>query len=223
MAPFGDPKYLDKVYKLLRVDKDGSFQLNMDYFSFHHSTDRTYNQRFVELFGPPRNSQALFFTAASGYASYFGDKPANFTALAQENQHYADIAASIQTVTEETLLTMAWHVYQETCLTKLCLAGGVALNSVANGRILRETPFEELYVQPSAGDGGGAMGAALWAYHMVLGHPRKFVLEHAYWERFIVAVPSRPSCRRTTFPTPGLMTRTSCSARLLTAWRMAKS
>lgn len=181
MAPFGDPKYLDKVYKLIRVDKDGSFQLHMDYFSFHHSTDRTYNQRFVELFGPPRDPHALFFTAASGYPSYFGDKPANFAELAQENQHYADIAASIQTVTEETLLTMARHVYQETGLPKLCLAGGVALNSVANGRILRETPFEELYVQPSAGDGGGAMGAALWAYHMVLGKPRKFVLEHAYW------------------------------------------
>src|SRR5262245_29759415 len=76
---------------------------------------------------------------------------------------------------------MAHHVYQETGLTKLCMAGGVALNSVANGRILRETPFEELYIQPSAGDGGGAMGAALWAYHTVLGQPRQFVLEHAYW------------------------------------------
>jgi carbamoyltransferase len=101
--------------------------------------------------------------------------------LARENEHYADIAASIQVATEETLLRMANHLYRETGLTRLCMAGGVALNSVANGRILRETPFEELYVQPSAGDGGGAMGAALWAYHMVLGKPRKFVLEHAYW------------------------------------------
>jgi carbamoyltransferase len=76
---------------------------------------------------------------------------------------------------------MANHLHRRTGLNKLCLAGGVALNSVANGRILRETPFEELYIQPSAGDGGGAMGAALWAYHMVLGKPRRFVLEHAYW------------------------------------------
>jgi carbamoyltransferase len=181
MAPFGDPKYLEKVYKLIRVEKDGSFQLNMDYFTFHHSTDQTYNRKFLDLFGPPRDPQALFFTEGSGYPSYFGDKPADFTALARENQHYADIAASIQVATEETLLAMANYVYQETGLTKLCMAGGVALNSVANGRILRETPFEEIYVQPSAGDGGGAMGAALWAYHMVLGKPRQFVLEHAYW------------------------------------------
>jgi carbamoyltransferase len=83
--------------------------------------------------------------------------------------------------TEETLLAMANYVHQETGLTKLCMAGGVALNSVANGRILRETPFEDIYIQPSAGDGGGAMGAALWAYHMILGKPRQFVLEHAYW------------------------------------------
>jgi carbamoyltransferase len=181
MAPFGQPKYLDKVYRLLQVEPDGSFQLNMDYFTFHHSTDRTYNQKFVELLGPPRDPQAYFFTAASGYPAYFGAKPGNFAELARANQHYADIAASIQVATEETLLKMAQHVYRETGLTKLCLAGGVALNSVANGRILRETPFEEIYVQPSAGDGGGAMGAALWAYHMVLGQPRKFVLEHAYW------------------------------------------
>ncbi|HXH10153.1 MAG TPA: carbamoyltransferase [Alphaproteobacteria bacterium] len=181
MAPFGQPKYLDKVYKLIHVDKDGSFQLDMDYFTFHHSTDRTYNRKFVDLFGPERDPQAYFFTLDSGYPSYFGEKPGNYLALARENQHYADIAASIQVATEEILLKMAQHVYAETGLKKLCMAGGVALNSVANGRILLETPFEELYVQPSAGDGGGAMGAALWAYHMVLGQPRKFVLEHAYW------------------------------------------
>jgi carbamoyltransferase len=181
MAPFGQPRYLDKVYRLLHVEPDGSFQLDMDYFTFHHSTDRTYNQKFVELLGPPRDPNAYFFTEASGYPAYFGAKPGNYAELARANQHYADIAASIQVATEETLLKMAQHVYRETGLTKLCLAGGVALNSVANGRILRETPFEEIYVQPSAGDGGGAMGAALWAYHMVLGQPRKFVLEHAYW------------------------------------------
>jgi len=96
------------------------------------------------------------------------------------NQHYADIAASIQRVTEEILLTMARSLHAKTGLPRLCMAGGVALNSVANGRILRETPFEELYVQPAAGDSGGAIGAALYVYHAVLGHPRKFVMEHAY-------------------------------------------
>jgi len=181
MAPFGEPKYLDKVYKLLRVDRDGSFQLDMDYFTFHHSTDRTYSRKFLELFGPPRDPQAPFYTLDSGFPTYFGDEPANYAELARANQYYADVAASIQVATEETLLKMATHVYRETGLTKLCLAGGVALNSVANGRILRETPFDELYIQPSAGDGGGAMGAALWAYHTVLGRPRQFVLEHAYW------------------------------------------
>jgi carbamoyltransferase len=181
MAPFGEPKYLDKVYKLIRIASDGSFELNMDYFSFHYSPERTFSGKFEELFGPPRESEAKFFTASSGYPAYFGDKPANFSDLAGQNQYYADIAASIQTATEEVLLKMAYHAYRETSLKRLCMAGGVALNSVANRRILKETPFEEIYVQPSAGDGGGALGAALCAYHMVLDKPRKFVMEHAYW------------------------------------------
>jgi len=91
------------------------------------------------------------------------------------------VAASIQSVTEEVLLKMAHCAFIETGAKNLCMAGGVALNSVANGRILRETPFEQIYIQPAAGDGGGAIGAALYAHHMVLGQPRSFVLEHAYW------------------------------------------
>lgn len=90
--------------------------------------------------------------------SYFGDKPANYASLAQQNKHYADIAASIQRVTEEVLIRMANHLYKETGMTRLCMAGGVSLNSVANGSILRETPFEEIYIQPAAGDGGGHSG-----------------------------------------------------------------
>jgi carbamoyltransferase len=181
MAPFGKPDYIDDVYKLIRVEKDGSFELDMDYFCFHYSTDQTFNGKFSTLFGPPRDPKALFFTPSSGYPSYFGEKPSNYNDLARENQHYANVAASIQKATEEVILKMANHLHKATGLKKLCMAGGVALNSVANGRILRETPFEEIYVQPSAGDGGGAMGAALWAYHMVVGMPRKFILEHAYW------------------------------------------
>jgi carbamoyltransferase len=181
MAPFGVPRYVDKIGELIRVEADGGFELNMDYFSFHYSPEKTFNGKFVDLFGPPRNPQTHFFTRASGYPSYFGTKPANSKELEEENQRYADIAASIQTVTEEILLKMARHAYRETGLKSLCMAGGVALNSVANGRILRETPFEEIYIQPAAGDGGGAIGAALFAYHMVLGRPRAFVLEHAYW------------------------------------------
>ncbi|MGB7293027.1 MAG: carbamoyltransferase [Thermodesulfobacteriota bacterium] len=181
MAPFGKPKYVDKVYKLIRLSGDGSFELNMEYFSFHQSSEKTYDRKFEDLFRPSRNPDSYFFTSASGYPSYFGEKPRNYDELCRENQYYADIAASIQAVTEEVLLKMANQAYQETGLKNLCMAGGVALNSVANGKILKQTPFEQIYIQPSAGDGGGALGAALFAYHMVLGKPRKFVMEHAYW------------------------------------------
>ncbi len=181
MAPFGEPRYVDKVWRLIHQEADGSFRLNMDYFSFHYSTHNTYSARFVDLFGPPRDPKAHFFTPTSGYPSYFGKRPADYESLARQNQHYADIAASIQVVTEEVLVRMASHLHRETGLKHLCLAGGVALNSVANTRILRETPFEELFIQPAAGDGGGAVGAALYGYHMVLGKPRELVMRHAYW------------------------------------------
>jgi len=183
MAPYGQPRYVDKVWKLVHQNGDSSFSLNMDYFSFHYSTDQTYNDRFVDLFGDPRPSKLLFFTDETGFPKYFGMPPANYKELSTLNQHYADVAASIQNVTEELLLGMANHLYKETGLKRLCIAGGVGLNSVANSRILRETPFEELYVQPAAGDGGGALGAALWAYNTLLGKPRNFAMNNAYWGR----------------------------------------
>jgi carbamoyltransferase len=181
MAPFGEPRYVDDVWRLIRQDKDGSFTLDMSYFSFHRSTHAAYTQRFVDLFGPPRDPRANFFTRTSGHPSYFGPPPSDYESQARRNEHYADIAASVQVVTEEVLLTMARALHAATGLPRLCMAGGVALNSVANGRILRETPFEDVFIQPAAGDGGGAVGAALYAYHMVLGRPRRFVMEHAYW------------------------------------------
>jgi carbamoyltransferase len=181
MAPYGSPKYVDKVWKLIQLGEDGSFRLNMDYFSFHYSARHTINQKFIELFGPAREPSMLFFTPASGYPSYFGGKPPDFDQQAERNQFYADVAASIQKVTEEVLLHMARALHRQSGKTRLCMAGGVALNSVANTRILRETPFTELYVQPAAGDGGGAVGAALYAYHHLLGKPRSFVMGHAYW------------------------------------------
>ena len=181
MAPFGEPKYVDKVKKLIRLSGDGSFELNMEYFSFHQSSEKTYNRKFENLFGPSRKPDSYFFTSQSGYPSYFGEKPSNYDELCTENQFYADIAASIQAVTEVILLKMANQAHQETGLKNLCMAGGVALNSVANGKILKQTPFDQIYIQPSAGDGGGALGAALFAYHMVLGNPRKFLMKHAYW------------------------------------------
>ncbi len=181
MAPFGKPTYVDQVRKLIRLYSDGSFELDMDYFSFHHSSEQTYNRKFVDLFGMPRAPESHFFTAGSGYPSYFGEKPSNYSALCQQNQHYADIAASIQVVIEEAVLNLARQARIVTGCRNLCMAGGVALNSVANGRVLRETDFEGLYIQPAAGDAGGALGAALFGYHTVLGQPRSFVMDHAYW------------------------------------------
>jgi len=181
MAPFGKPLYRDKVEKLIRIESDGGFELDMDYFSFHYSPEKTFNSKLEALFGPPRDPRSNFFTSTSGYPSYFGEKPANFDAASKQNQYYADVAASIQSVTEEVMLRMARHAQRETGLTKLCMAGGVALNSAANGTIFREGLFDEIYIQPSAGDGGGALGAALYAYHTVLGRPRQFVMEHAFW------------------------------------------
>jgi len=182
MAPYGKPRYMDKITdKLVKVAADGSFWLNMDYFSFHQSDERTFNRRFVELFGAPRDPKMHFFTSETRFPSYFGEKPADFEAQCRLNEHYADIAASIQKVTEEIILKLANDLHRRTGLKRLCMAGGVALNSVANGRILLETPFEELFIQPAAGDSGGALGAALHVHHAVLGKPRGFRLEHAYW------------------------------------------
>ena len=181
MAPFGRPRYVDKVWKLIRVADEGSFELDMDYFSFHHSTDRMFNARFEQLFGEPRDPRADFFTRSSGYPSNLGERPDDFEARARQNEHYADIAASIQAVTEEVLVSIAKAARRATGLDRLCMAGGVALNSVANSRILRESGFDELYVHPAAGDSGGAVGAALWGYHVALGKPRRFVMEHAAW------------------------------------------
>ena len=182
MAPYGQPRYVDKVWKLIELSSDGSFGLHMDYFAYHYSADTGYSRKFIDLFGPPRKPGLNFFSSSSGYPSYFGPKPGNFNELVRENEHYADVAASIQKVTEEVMLAMVRAIHKETGLTRLCLAGGVALNSVANGRIVRETPIEELYVQPAAGDSGGAIGAALYAYHALLGNRRNgHVMDHAYW------------------------------------------
>lgn len=178
MSPYGKPTRVDDVFKLIDIGNDASFRLNMDYFSFHHSTSQTFSKKFVDLFGAPRVHESEFYTPTTHPKK---DHPQWDNKTAELNQYYADISASIQTATEEIMLKMARYAYEKTGLKRLCMAGGVALNSVANGRILRETPFEEVYIQPAAGDSGGALGAALYAYHVLLGKPRKFVMEHAYW------------------------------------------
>jgi carbamoyltransferase len=181
MAPYGRPRFVDEVRRLLNVAPDGSFSLNLEYFEFQRSATRTYSDAFVKLFGPPRPVDTPFFTESSGFPAYFGDRPSNYAELAAANQRYADLAASIQTVTEETILTMARAACARAGTTTLCMAGGVALNSVANGRLLREAAVTELFVQPAAGDSGAALGAALFVHHQVLGHPRGFVMQHAAW------------------------------------------
>ena len=181
MAPYGTPRYLDEVWKVIRQEDDGAFWLDPQYFAFHYSTKNSYSRKFLELFGEPRDPQVPFFTETSGYPSYYEPRPVNFQEMCRYNQRYADIAASIQAVTEELTLNLTRELHRKTGMTRLCMAGGVALNSVANGRILRETPFKELYVQPSAGDGGGALGAALFAWHCALGNSQRFVMDHAYW------------------------------------------
>lgn len=174
MAPYGQPKYQDEIYNVVEVADDGSFRLNLDYFSFQYSPERTYSGKFVDLFGPPRDPNSEFFTRVT----HPGREASS--AMFDRNQYYADVAASIQRVTEDILLKIVRDLHRRTGQTKLCMAGGVALNSVANGRILRETPFEDLFIHPAAGDSGGAVGAALYMYHVLLGNPRRFVMEHAY-------------------------------------------
>jgi carbamoyltransferase len=181
MAPYGTPRYVDKVWQVVNQDDNGAFRLDFRYFEFHRTTKRPYTQKFLDLFGEPRAPESAFFTEKSGYPSYYGERPANFDQQSRYNEYYADIAASIQLVTEEMVLTMLRELHRRTGMTNLCLAGGVALNSVANGRILRETPFTELYVQPSAGDGGGSLGGALMGWHGAAGGAERFVMDHAYW------------------------------------------
>jgi carbamoyltransferase len=174
MSPYGEPNYLDKVYKTFHLHDDGSFELDMDYFAFHRSPVSSISNKFVKVFGEPRVRESDFFTAKTD-----PDK-ANLPATKQ-NQYYADISASIQQVTEDALLKILHQLHQQTGEKRLVMAGGVALNSKANYRLLFETPFEEIFIQPAAGDDGGALGAALWAWHLVLGKPRKYVMQSAYY------------------------------------------
>jgi carbamoyltransferase len=156
LAPYGVPRYVDQVRQLIDIKDDGSFEMDMRYFSYHHGL-RMVNGRFSKLFGgPPREGESKL------------------------EQRHKDIAASVQKVTEEIMLKMASYLHRETKMENLCLAGGVALNCVANGRILREGPFKELFIQPAAGDAGGALGVAAYIYYSLLGNPRGEPMHHAY-------------------------------------------
>src|SRR3989344_6114319 len=181
MAPYGKPKYLEKVKKLVKKYPDGSFALRMEYFTFHKSVEQAYGRKFKKLFGGPRPRDMYFFTKASGYPSYFGEKPNNYDELCELNQEYADIAASIQAFTEEVILEITNTIHKKTGEENLCIAGGVGLNSVVNGFLLRRGPFKRIFVQPAAGDDGGSLGAAFYAYHQLLGKKRDFKQDNCYF------------------------------------------
>ncbi len=181
MAPYGKPIYLNKVRKLIKRFPDGSYAFVMEYFSFHRSSDKAYSEKFVKLFGTPRPSDMHFFTKASGYPTYFGEKPQNFDRLCEVNQKYADIASSIQAFTEEVILLLARTIHEKTQMENLCIAGGVGLNSVANGLLLQKGPFKRIFVQPAAGDDGGSLGAALYAYHNILQKKRRYTQTTSYF------------------------------------------
>jgi carbamoyltransferase len=150
LAPYGEPKYVDLIYeKLLHLKEDGTFRLNMDYFNFAVGLTMT-NEKFHDLFGgPPRKPEG------------------------KVTQKEMDLARSIQVVTEEVILKLARTIQQELKVDSLCLAGGVALNCVANGRLLREGPFKQIWIQPAAGDAGGSLGAALSAWYEYFGNSRE--------------------------------------------------
>ncbi len=150
LAPYGQPTYREAILdKLVDLKEDGSLWMDMRYFQYCHGLTMT-NQRFDRLFGGPRRAPESPIT-----------------------QREMDLAASVQSVTEEVMLRSARYAHQQTGSKNLVMAGGVALNCVGNGRILREGPFERIWIQPAASDSGGALGAALAIWHQVLGKPRE--------------------------------------------------
>jgi carbamoyltransferase len=158
LAPYGKPTHVDKFREVVDIRDDGSFRLNMKYFSHTHSTEKMFNKRWEELFGRPQRPKET-----------------------ELDSFHEDIAHSGQKIVEEIMVKMAAHVHHETGMENICIAGGVGLNCVANWRILQESGFKNIYIQPAAGDSGGALGTAFYLYNSVLKQPREFVMSHAYW------------------------------------------
>ena len=158
LAPYGQPKYLDKFRQVVDIKDDGSIRLNMKYFAHAYSTERTISRAWEEMFGQPQNAPEAPLT-----------------------EFHRDIARSGQAIVEEIMVKMADHVQRETRMKNLCIAGGVGLNCVANWRILQETGFENIFIQPAAGDSGGALGTAFYIYNTVLGRTREFRMDNALW------------------------------------------
>lgn len=168
LAPYGTPRYMDEMHKMVRLLPHGAFELNLDYFVHHaQGVDMTwddgsptvgtlYSDKVVELLGEPRAARSEY------------------------TPHHMDVAASMQAMLEAVEFHIVRDAYKRTGQKALCLAGGVALNSSFNGKILPETEFEDIFIQPAAGDAGTSIGAAYYVYHQVLGQPRAFEMKHSY-------------------------------------------
>ncbi len=163
LASYGRPTMVDKVRKVIQRTPDGAFVLDLDYFEFQTTSERSYSSKFVDLFGPPR--------------SWY--EPIDLES--DEGRRFADCAASVQQVLEEVLVDLTTALHRETGLPDLCLGGGVALNGVANARILAESGFERVFVPPAPGDAGCALGAALYADRIHFGNPDRDAPDHPYW------------------------------------------
>ncbi len=163
LASYGRPTMVDKVRKVIHRTPDGAFALNLEYFEYQTTSERSYSSRFIELFGPPRNWY----------------EPIDLET--DEGRRFADCAASVQQVLEEVLVDLTTALHKETGLPDLCLGGGVALNGVANARILAESGFERVFVPPAPGDAGCALGAALYADRIHFGNPDRDAPDHPYW------------------------------------------
>ena len=163
LAAYGRPGMVDQVRKVIRRTPDGAFAIVPEYFEYQTTARRSYSSKFVDLFGPPRPSyQPIDVESAEG-------------------RRFADIAASVQRVLEDTLVDIARTLHQETQLPDLCFGGGVALNGVANARILAESGFERVFVPPAPGDAGCALGAALYADRLYFKNPDRDVPDHPFW------------------------------------------
>ncbi len=157
LAPYGEPKYVDTFRELITIRDDGSFKLNMSYFTYEHGLRMT-GKKLEKLFGQPTRKPESELT-----------------------QFHKDVAASLQKITEEAMLGICKHAREITGSRNLCLAGGVALNCVANGEILRTGMFDDIFIQPASGDAGGALGVAYAIWHRQYNGERKPKIEHVYW------------------------------------------
>ena len=156
LAPYGSPKYVEELRDLIRLEPGGGFSVDLDWFGYQKEGSPV-SARFLERWGPPRRPES------------------------ELTDRDKDLAFAVQDLVEESALHVARNLRTSSGSTRLCLSGGVVLNSVMNTRILQEAGFDELYIQPAAGDAGNALGAALWAWHEQLGHPRSWQMTHAFY------------------------------------------